>query len=148
MCLEIWIQQNKFFFLPFSQGYTSEQARNLSMAFRILYIPSLLFQIKIVAICIRSVKNCRESVKNTPSSNAHYRVMNEPLNVNILECVQDGSNVSVPEFSSDLRVSTRTTYYAFYDELHFRNLCAKWVPHFLTQDQRKEGANFFPHIAE
>lgn len=69
--------------------------------------------------------------------------MNEPLNVNILECVQDGSNVSVPEFSSDLRVSTRTTYYAFYDELHFRNLCAKWVPHFLTQDQRKEGANFF-----
>ena len=63
--------------------------------------------------------------------------MNEVLLVNVRKKIKDDPNISVRETSSELDISLGTIHYVLHVKLGLRKISARWVPHVLTPELKK-----------
>ena len=86
---------------------------------------------------IREFKDGRKLLTDKPRPGAPKSKVNEILMENIKKQVDNDPNVSVREISSDLDVSIGTVHKVLHEELGLRKISARWVPHVLTPEQKK-----------
>ena len=86
---------------------------------------------------IREFKDGRKLLTDKPRPGAPKSKVNETLMENIKKQVDNDPNISVREISSDLDVSIGTVHKVLHEELGLRKISARWVPHVLTPEQKK-----------
>ena len=86
---------------------------------------------------VREFKDGRKLLTDKPRSGAPKSKVNETLVTNVKKHVDNDPNVSVREISSDLDVSIGTIHKVLHEELGLRKISARWVPHVLTPEQKK-----------
>ena len=86
---------------------------------------------------VREFKDGKKLIADKPRSAASKFKVNETLIINVKNQVDNDPNVSVREISSDLDVSIGTIHKVLHEELGLRKISARWVPHVLTPEQKK-----------
>ena len=86
---------------------------------------------------MREFKDGTKLIADKPRSGAPKFKVNETLIINVKNQVDNDPNVSVREISSDLDVSIGTINKVLHEELGLQKISARWVPHVLTPEQKK-----------
>jgi len=56
----------------------------------------------------------------------------------VRNAIEDDQHITIQEISDSYCISVGTVYIIIHDELTTKKVCAKWVPHLLTEAQTKE----------
>lgn len=86
---------------------------------------------------VREFKDGRKLLTDKPRPGAPKSKVNGALIENVKNQIDNDPNISVREISSELDVSIGTVYKVLHEELGLRKISARWVPHVLTPEQKK-----------
>ena len=95
-----------------------------------------------IARWIRQVKDGLKNLRSKPPPGRPKSVMTEANIDRVMGAIPHNSRVSINYLASTLQLSFGTISTILHDELDLRKVCAKWVPHKLTEDQKKTRVKF------
>ena len=56
--------------------------------------------------------------------------------------VEEDARVTVAQFALDLGISSGSDITILHEKLSYSKVCARWVPHMLTEDQKRVGVDW------
>lgn len=83
-------------------------------------------------------KRGRTSTKTTKSPGRPNEVTTSEMIEKIYKIVLEDRKVKVREITNMVNISTERVYNILHEHLQMKKLCARWVPRFLTIDQKQE----------
>lgn len=87
---------------------------------------------------VRRFKSGKNDVYDDPRCGAPKSAMNEK-SIELVKCaIEEDPHITIQELADTHDLSTGTVHTIIHNELHMKKVCAKWVPHLLTEDQKKQ----------
>ena len=80
----------------------------------------------------------KQTVFDEPRSGRRNSVVNERNIADIRNQIEEDPHISVRELSDTSGLSVGLVHTIITDELHMKKICARWIPHLLTPDQKRE----------
>lgn len=91
-----------------------------------------------VARWIESLKAGRDSLEDDPRSGRPSTAVTEDIVDRVRVLVQEDPHVTIAVLSQEVGVSEGSVHSILHNHLRLRKICARWVPHLLTDDQKRE----------
>jgi len=96
----------------------------------------------------RRFKEDRTSVENDPHSGQPSTSRNEEMIAKVRTLVHNSRRLKVREKADDCGISVGSCDAILMDNLHMKRVCAKFVPRFLTDDQREQHQTIVGYLLE
>ena len=91
-----------------------------------------------VCMWVRHFKSGENDVKDNPKYGAPNSAMNK-TSIELVKCaIEEDPHITIQGLADTHNLSTGTVHTIIHNELHMKKVCAKWVPHLLTEDQKKQ----------
>ena len=84
----------------------------------------------------RRFREGRESIEDKPRAGRPISGASDKFVLEVSELLEEDPHISLVEIANAIGVSTGTAHTIVRDNLQFRKICARWVPHALTQAQK------------
>ena len=84
----------------------------------------------------RRFREGRESIEDKPRAGKPISGASDKCVLEVSELLEEDPHISLVEIANAVGVSTGTAHTIVRDNLQFRKICARWVPHALTQAQK------------
>lgn len=79
----------------------------------------------------------RDSIEDDCRSGRPTSATSQQMTKSIRDIVINDSRLTLNQISATMNISTERVFHILKDELGFRKLCSKWVPHLLNSDQKE-----------
>jgi histone-lysine N-methyltransferase SETMAR len=86
---------------------------------------------------ITAFKNGRQSIEDESHFGRPKEVVNEHSIANVQRILNENPRTTIRILSLELGLSTHSIHNILHHELHMRKVCARWIPHLLTEAQKK-----------
>lgn len=87
---------------------------------------------------VKEFADGRDTVFDEPRSGREKSIVNEQNIADIKTQIEEDPHISVRELSETSGLSIGSVHTIIIDELHMKKVCARWIPHLLTTDQKRE----------
>ena len=84
----------------------------------------------------RRFREGRESIEDKPRAGRSISGASDKRALEVYELLEEDPHISLVEIANAVGVSTGTAHSIVHDNLQFRKICARWIPHALTQAQK------------
>ena len=84
----------------------------------------------------RRFRKGRESIEDKPRAGRPISGASDKFVLEVSVLLEEGPHISLVEIANAVGVSTGTAHTIVHDNLQFRKICARWVPHALTHAQK------------
>ena len=81
----------------------------------------------------------KQTVFDEPRSGRRNSVVNERNIADIRNQIEEDPHISVRELCDTSGLSVGLVHTIITDELRMKKICARWIPHLLTEDQKGQG---------
>ena len=83
----------------------------------------------------------RESVENDPREGRPVSVLTEKNVAVVKSCIEEDARYTVQEIVSITGIHSSSVNKILRERLGLQKVCARWVPHLLTEEQNKLGSD-------
>ena len=83
-------------------------------------------------------KNGRDSLEDDPRSGRPSTSVGEKEVTAVKNCVEEDARYTVEEIAGITGLNSSCVFGILKERLHLRKICARWVPHLLTSDQKRQ----------
>ena len=84
----------------------------------------------------RRFREGRESIEDKPRAGRPISGVSDKCVLEVSALLEEDIHISLMEIANAVGVSTGTAHTIVHDNLQFRKICARWVPHALTQAEK------------
>lgn len=91
-----------------------------------------------VARWVEAFRAGREHLEDDPRSGRPVEVMTKEKIAQVKALVDDDRNITVALLSEECGISVGSVSTILHEHLQLRKICARWVPHMLSQEQKQE----------
>ena len=94
----------------------------------------------------RRFREGRESIEDKPRAGRPISGASDKFVLEVSELLEEDPHISLVEIANAVGVSTGTAHTIVHETLQFRKICARWVPHALTQAEKTKRVQYAQNL--